>query len=299
VNEGTWLKRVGTFTDLDKSTSWTGSADWGTGSIALIVDPAKKLWLFQTPPLAPGTYLVTISLTDDGGATGSATFRHTVTNVAPSVTGLGGDEFIYFGSTFHRQVSLADPGIASPGVFVPQPPETYSATVDYGDGTGTTPLSGWFFTLDHTYANPGIYVVTVTGTDSNGGTGRPATLTVHVLKDTFAWLSGDTFVVGRTMPVKFTVLGPDGAFVLDQSVHVDVIDASGNSVAGDYYIGDQPSRSVMASDGSYHVNVDTKNLTQPDVYRLRVRFNSATLVGEFTLSTAGPASTAGAPKRLH
>jgi Tol biopolymer transport system component len=287
VNEGTWLKRVGTFTDLDGSTSWTGTADYGTGSVPLIIDPDKKLWLFQVQPLAPDTYVVTISITDNQGATGSATFRHKVNDVPPTIVGLGGDETIYFGSALHRQVSLGDPGMGWP---VPQPAETYSATVNYGDGTGTTTLSGTSFTLDHTYASPGTYVVAFNAADSNGGSSS-ASLTVHVLNYSFAWLDpvGDMFVVGRNLPVKFTVRAPDGSFILDQSVHVFITDLYGNGVADEYYFGDQPSRSVTASGGSYHVNVDTKDLA-PAMYVLHVTFSSPTLTGSFTLATNGTAS---------
>jgi Tol biopolymer transport system component len=288
VLEGTWLKRFGTFSDFDGSTSWTGTVDYGMGSVALNVDPVTKTWFFQFAPLAPGTYVVTISITDNQGATGSATFRHTVTNVAPVIVGLTGDEFLYFGSMLHRQVILGDPGMNWP---VPQPAETYSATVDYGDGTGVTTFSGTSFWLDHTYANADTYVVTVTESDSNGGVSSAATLTVHVFKYTYAWLDpvGDMFVVGRNLPVKFTVRDSSGSFVLDQSVVVDVVDPSGNVVAGPYYFGDQPSRSVTASGDAYHVNVDTKALA-PGMYWLRVRFSSPTVTGEFRLGTTGTAA---------
>ena len=290
VNEGTWLKRVGTFTDLDGSTSWTGTADYGTGSVPLIIDPDKKLWLFQVEPFAPGTYVVTISVTDNEGATGTATFRHTVRNVAPAILGIGGDVTIYFGSTLHREVSLGDPGMGWP---VPQPAETYSATVNYGDGTATTALSGVSFTLDHTYASAGTYVVSFTAADSNGGTSS-ANMTVHVLNYGFEWQDpvGDAFVVGRNLPVKFVVRAPDGSFILDQSVFVAVYDTHGIGFVW-YSFGDQPSRSVTASGGSYHVNVDTKDLA-PGMYVLRVTFTSPTLMGEFNLATNG---TAGASTR--
>jgi Tol biopolymer transport system component len=107
----------------------------------------------------------------------------------------------------------------------------------------------------------------------------------------FEWLAplSDTFVVGRNLPVKFTVRGPDGSFVLDQSVRVDVVDAANNVVAGPYTFGDQPSRSVTVSGDSYHVNVDTKDL-DAGMYLLRVRFSSPTLSGVFTLATNGTAS---------
>jgi len=105
------------------------------------------------------------------------------------------------------------------------------------------------------------------------------------------------FVVGRNLPVKFTVRGPDGSFVLDQSVRVDVVDSADRVKAGPYVFGDQPSRSVTVGSGSYHVNVDTRDLL-PGVYWLRVRFSSPTLNGEFRLGTTGTAGlTATTPTR--
>jgi hypothetical protein len=101
---------------------------------------------------------------------------------------------------------------------------------------------------------------------------------------------GDTFTVGRNLPVKFRILTTDGSSVLDQSVQVDVLDSSGVVVPGTTYVfGDQPSRSVMWSGDSYHVNVDTKDL-QAGMYQLRVRFSSPTLSGQFTLTTNGTAN---------
>ena len=284
VDEGQWLKRFGSFSD-DGSTSWTGTYDYGAGAFPLGIDPVKKMWFFQHEPLVPGDYTVTLSITDDAGATGTDTFRHTVRNVAPGIVGLSGDETIYFGSTFRRNVYLADPGQSWP---VPQPAETYSATVDYGDGTGTTALSGTYFTLEHTYANAGTYVVTMTASDSNGGTST-ASLTLHVLSYQFDWLV-DGFVVGRNQPAKFTVHAPDGTFVLDQSVRVDVVDAYGNVVLGPYVFGEQPSRAITTSGDAYHVNVDTRGFA-PGSYRLRVRFASATLMGEFSLSSTNTSLT--------
>jgi len=186
-------------------------------------------------------------------------------------------------------LDLAFPTLDTSGTFTdPDSNETYEATVNYGDGSATQDLAldGRSFQLDHVYAAAGTYPVVVTVTDSNGGVGS-ATLTVSVLGYSYQWLDpvGTSFVVGRNLPVKFRVLGPDGSSVLDQSVQVDVIDASG-VVAGPYDFGDQPSRSVTWSSDSYHVNVDTKDLA-PGMYWLRVRFSSRTLTGEFTLATNG------------
>jgi len=64
----------------------------------------------------------------------------------------------------------------SSGSFVDSDADTWTATVDYGDGTGTTPLTlnpDKTFDLSHTFANNAPYTVTVTvndGTDDGIGT---------------------------------------------------------------------------------------------------------------------------------
>jgi PKD repeat protein len=183
----------------------------------------------------------------------------------------------------------------------PDANETYSATVNYGDGTGTQPLAlvGHTFALQHTYLTVDTYTVSVTVSDGRGGS-TTASMLEKVSGYTYEWLDpiADMFVVGRNLPVKFTVRGPDGAFVLDQSVVVDVVDASGNVVAGPYVFGDQPSRSVTWGSSMYHVNVDTKDIAA-GMYWLRVSFSSPALTGEFTLATNGTAAagtTATTPK---
>ncbi len=292
VAEGTSLSRSGSFTDLDASTAWTATVDYGAGPVALLLAPDKTFSLAHEP-FPVGTYVITVAVTDNppAGLTGTDTFTFTVTNVAPSVD-LGAEAFLYFDATLHRSVCVADPGTTV------HPTETYSASLNYGDGTPTvqaqmTGTYGNCFWLDHTYATPATYVVNVTVSDGNGGVGG-ASLTVHVFKYAFTWLDpvGDMFVVGRNLPVKFTVQAADGSFVFDQSVRVDVIDEAGNVLAGPYLYGEQPSRAVTVSGDAYHVNVDTKDFA-PGIYWLRVRFDSATLVGEVRLGTTGTPTTLG------
>ena len=71
------------------------------------------------------------------------------------------------GATFTRSGSFSDPDA-----------NTWTATVNYGDGSATQPLSligGKTFTLSRAYPAPGTYVITVTVTDN---TGRSASDTI-------------------------------------------------------------------------------------------------------------------------
>jgi len=281
------------FSDPDSS-RWNATVNYGdrsgTQPLALNADKTfvlEHLW-------TPGSYDVTVEVTDDAGATGTLVIHVVVSNVAPTV-GLLATMDLAFTRTLDASGTFTDPGSRG---------ETYTAFVSYGDGTPTeqlvlgpydaSPLVGGSFTLHHTYAAAGRYTVIVAVSDSNSGSTR-ASMLVKVGGYSYEWFEplGDSFVVGRNVPVKFTVRGPSGEFVLDRTVVVDVVDATSTLMAGPYTFGDQPSRSVMWSGDSYHVNVDTKDLA-PGMYWLRVSFSSPTLTGSFTLATNG---TVGATTR--
>ena len=112
---------------------------------------------------------VFITATDAGGATSTVSFDLAVSNVAPAVdAGEGG--VVPAGTSFSGAGSFSDPGA-----------DDWTATVDYGDGTGVhpLPLNGTRFELAHVYAAAGTYEVTVRVTDDEGGVGTAA-LTVTV-----------------------------------------------------------------------------------------------------------------------
>ena len=273
--EGVALSRLASFSDQDASTSWTATVDYGDGSgSATLVLAADKTFTLEHL-FEPGSYVVTVVVTDDAGASGSGSSRVTVTNVAPTVN-LGGPVELTFDPTLRRSGTFSDPGTT----------ETYWATVDYGDGSGgrVLALDGKAFVLDHTYGTPGTYTVSVTVTDSEGASGS-ATLAVTVRKYSYQWHEPveSSFTVGRLLPVRFSVLRADGTPVFDSTVRVDVLDSSGAVLAG-YGYSANPVGSVNWNGGDYHVNVDTRGYAPGD-YTLRVSFSSPTLTGEFTKQT--------------
>jgi hypothetical protein len=113
------------------------------------------------PTTDNGTVTIKAVVKDDDGGT-SAVFSQTVmvANVAPQVSA-GADAAINEGATFTRNGSFTDPGA-----------DTWSATVDYGDGSGVQPLTlgaGKTFSLSHTYADNGVFTITVVVTDDDSG----------------------------------------------------------------------------------------------------------------------------------
>ena len=121
-----------------------------------------------TPPSGPATATFTLIVTDNGSPalSTSQSFTLTVNNVDPSVS-VGSDTALTQGQSLSRSGQFTDPG---DGAWV--------ATVNYGDGSGTNPLtlSGKTFQLSHTYATAGTDIVTVTVLDSNGGIGSKTSM---------------------------------------------------------------------------------------------------------------------------
>ena len=117
-----------------------------------------------------GNYAVRVIVTDPYGAADTAFTTVTVMNVAPSVAAFAGAQLLQ-GETYAASGSFADPGA-----------DTWTATVDYGDGGGPQPLalSGKGFALSHRYTAAGTFTVTVRVTDDDGDTGvRTATVVVQ------------------------------------------------------------------------------------------------------------------------
>ncbi len=149
-----------------------------------------------------GTYTVTVTVHDDNGGVGTASFTVTVANQNPVVTVPHGNQSISEGGTvsFNDLATFTDPGFDNPLNPNPASPpqindplhESFTYDINWGDGrdaiTGAsvadtnggpgTPSTG-AISASHTYADDGDYTVTVTVHDDNGGSSS-ASFSVHV-----------------------------------------------------------------------------------------------------------------------
>ena len=109
-----------------------------------------------------GVYPVTVTVSDDDGGVGADNLTVTIVNAAP-VVNAGPDATFNEGVLFGATGSFTDAGT-----------DTWTATVDYGDGAGPQPLvlnPDQTFALSHVYADDGASSVTVTVSDDDGGVG--------------------------------------------------------------------------------------------------------------------------------
>ena len=148
-----------------------------------------------------GVYFVTLTVTDDDGATGSASVRMTVMNSPPvaSFTASAGtvntDEAISFDASASYDVD---------GTIV-------SYSWDFGDGTTGTGVS-----TQHAYSQDGTYTVTLTVTDNDGATDTAsATKTVRNRAPLASFAeSAETVFSGETIRFDASAsYDPDGTLV--------------------------------------------------------------------------------------
>jgi len=165
ANEGDPIAMTGTYADPDGDPT-TLSVSAGT-----IVDNGDGTWSWSHIADGPTTP-VFVTITDDHGNKGQTAFFVVSTNIPPTVT-IDPDQVtsINEGDTLDVSASFTDPGDDDP----------YTATIDYGDGSGphpatvvvtnTTPPQAGTVTGSFQYGDNGSFTVTVTVTDEDGGTG--------------------------------------------------------------------------------------------------------------------------------
>ncbi len=176
IEEGALYRADLTATDPGADTITSSRIEWGDGTFSNFpngINPEGLAHAYENP----GVYTVTASVQDEDGTWQAVnTIEVSVADVPPIVD-TGPDASAIEGTAFTGSGSIVIPGFGQAGFF-----DTYTATVDYGDGLGGAPLSiadDGTFILDYVYAENGLYTVTVTATDDDG-TSTSDTLDVSV-----------------------------------------------------------------------------------------------------------------------
>lgn len=166
---------LGYFLDPLSPGPWTVGVAWGDGTAASVSTTTIAGQLLYRPHVfaAPGTYTVTLTVTDDEGASASKTISMAAGNVVPSIV-----------------MAASNPSAprTSPGYLLgyfrdPQSTGPWTLAVDWGDGMPvdgfTTSTAAQLLYRPHTFATDGPHVVTLTVTDNQGASAsKTTTLTV-------------------------------------------------------------------------------------------------------------------------
>ncbi|GAM10010.1 dyslexia-associated protein [Geobacter sp. OR-1] len=169
INEGGTYTSTGSFVDPGADT-WTATVDYGDGSGAQPLALTGKGFSLNHLYPQNGAFTVTVTVTDKDSGAGTGSALITVNNVAPVVEA-GPDANLVGSGSFSSSGSFIDPGA-----------DSWTAKVNYGDGTGDQALAlnpDKSFALNHLYSANGKFTVTVTVSDADGGSGTD-TATVNV-----------------------------------------------------------------------------------------------------------------------
>jgi Putative Ig domain/PKD domain/RTX calcium-binding nonapeptide repeat (4 copies) len=200
VDEGSTLIVPVHANDPDAGQTLTYALD-GNVPAGASIDPATGVLTF-TPADGPASYTFTVYVTDNGQPplTNTTMFTVTVNNVDPSVN-LPGPTALNEGGTFAGSGSFTDPGA-----------DTWTATVNYGDGSGDQALAlkpDHTFALSHLYTDNGPYTVTVMVSDGDGGVGVQTlnVLVANVAPTVTVSGPGDG-LRGQTLTFSFSAVDP-------------------------------------------------------------------------------------------
>jgi len=163
IDEGSMFISAGFL--ADDSGTYTAQVDYGdeTGSQELLLNPGNTFDL-QHLYCDNGVYTVLVTVFNEGEEWGSDSTIVTVNNVAPTIESMSGPSAdpLQLGLPIQLNGEFSDPGCL----------DTHVATIDWGDGETTTidvPFGTYFVTGDHIYASAGVYLITLTVTDDDGG----------------------------------------------------------------------------------------------------------------------------------
>lgn len=153
--EGSTLSLRSTFGDAGTGDTHVARIEWGDGTAVSFFDVATSPLEGAHTYADNGVYTLTVTVTDDDDGAASDTCKATITNVQPTADA-GPDRSVTWGDEVVFQGSFTDPGTL----------DDVSGSWDFGDGASASS-----FVTTHSFANPGIYNVTLTATDKDGAQG--------------------------------------------------------------------------------------------------------------------------------
>jgi PKD repeat protein len=183
IQLGNPVNIFGFFTDPGIEDDQVALIEWGDEQSTTLEFLANELGRYDVSEShiysSAGAYMITLTVTDDDAGSDSAMLEYNIVYVDA-----GPDAFINEGDWF-----------TSEGSFVYSGDYSFTATVDYGDGSGSQTLdveADYTFALSHLYVDNGVYSVVVT-----------------ILKDEAVFMSDNALVTVANVP-PIATLGNNG-----------------------------------------------------------------------------------------
>jgi PKD repeat protein len=248
-DEGSSVIASATFTDVGTLDTHQCTVDYGDGSGPEAATVLNGVCAGPAHTYADnGLYTVTVSVIDDDTGVGSNSSSHQVNNVAPLFTASSNSAeacgVTPADGTVEVSAEFGDPGFDWPlnGTV-----ESFTATIDWGDGTVEAGqvdsetgsegiLSTGLVSGSHVYTNGGIFTVTITVEDDDGGSD---TTTFEALVTGVSLNDGELSAVGShssdwidlasnrrriqaTLQL-YTDLGKEGTLLIERSVPLRLV----------------------------------------------------------------------------
>ena len=166
--EGDTVTIAPTQTNVGLDDTHSATIDWGDNSDDTVIDEVGGLFSGQHVYADDGDFVVTVTVRDDDGDTGTHTLTVEVDNVAP-VVDAGADQAAIAGEPVLFNGSFTDAGVA----------DSHTIEWDFGDDEGVTGT----LTPTHTYSDPGEFTVTLTVDDGDEDGEGTDTLQVVVVPE--------------------------------------------------------------------------------------------------------------------
>ena len=219
VGEGSSVLVTATGTDPDNDPL---SYAWDLDNNGTFETPGQSATFDAASLDGPSSYTINVQVTDAHGLVAAASTTVEVTNVAPTV----GIPVVTPEPSTEGSLVTASAEFSDPGIW-----DTHTCTVDYGDGSG--PQSGVVAAYQcsgpaHAYATYGLYTVTVTVTDKDGGVGANSALHTVIFNwaGFFSPVQNPPMVngvkAGSSIPLKFSLGGFKGVDIFAPGYPISV-----------------------------------------------------------------------------
>jgi hypothetical protein len=260
VEEGAAFTRSGSFIDPNQD-SWTAQVNWDDGTTEALELGADKTFNLNHTYADNGDFTVTVTVDDGKGGVGTATFKVTVTNKAPTITS-GGDQAGKPGTPVEVTANFADAGSG----------DVHTAEIDWGDGqksSGTVIQGTGTITGSHTYAAKGEYTVKITVADDEDAAAE-TTLKV-IITDNPVVANDDTADTGAGAPVQIAVVSNDSGGAGGLKVVSVTQPANGKAeVSGDTGVRYTPNEGFSGTD-TFNYTVSDGNVNATGTVTVNVR----------------------------